>query len=116
MEVYYCWITALTASYQDAIITGLVKKGYMVGALDAKGVTIAPGKKSSALIALRIYHTKNTLNVSKVYDNVGDICTEINALCHSIIITKAIDCIWYGGNFNIIDSPKPVSGSKKTMN
>lgn len=117
MRVYYCWITALVASYHDGIIAGMAKKGYMVGALSKDGMTLSPGEASSALITINLYHRQNVdIEIDKVYKDVSDVLDEMKARYFSIIISLATESRWYGSNFNIISVPAPDLTSKKSMN
>jgi hypothetical protein len=116
--IYYCWLTVLIPDYQDAIITGLVKKGYMVGAAakDGQAIFAPPDRPPSTLIALSIYHSNPAVEAKAdshaVYRDVFDIMTEMNAKFFSIIVSLSADCAWYGANFSLpnlaVKEPDPV--------
>ncbi len=105
MNIYYCWITAVLSSYQDAIIAGMVHKGYMVGAASKNGVVIFASDHSapSYLIALSVYKLVDPEKITStdVYNDLNDVIKKIEAYCYSIVVSQAADCIWVGGNFDI---------------
>jgi hypothetical protein len=115
MKIYYVWITALTDSYQDGIIAGLVKKGYMVGPASKEGRIIAPGESASAVITLSIYSEKE-FDAGKLHADTAVVLSDMKAYCYSIIASGAADCAWTGSNFNIQTALEAVQPPKKAMN
>jgi hypothetical protein len=106
MQKFFCWIITITPSYQDGLIAGLAKKGYMVGPLSNDGHIISPGKDASTVIALNVYHQNNpAVTVEKMYNDVATILIVMKARYHSIIIAKSVDSIWYGANYDLSDIP-----------
>ena len=121
MYIYYCWVTALLPSYQDGIVAGMAKKGYMIGpaAKDGK-VTIASDNCPAALFSLSVYREEET-NVSKIYQDVVDVLTEMDAYYYSVIVSLSHEATWAGSNFSLPQKPKPTppplpSAPKKNMN
>ncbi len=124
MYIYYCWITALMPSYQDGIIAGMVKRGYMVGpaAKDGK-VTTSVENNPAALIAISVYRSEET-TVSKIYDDVVAVLQEMKAYYYSVIISHSYDATWAGANFSlplknkVVEkaSATPTPGGKKNVN
>ena len=123
MHIYYCWITALLSSYQDGIVAGLAKRGYMVGPAAKDGqVSIVQENSPSALVSLSIYKEEE-INVNKIYDDVIAVLTEMKAYYHSVIISLSYEATWVGSNVQVPPKPKPVgnpppvpSGKKKNIN
>ena len=122
MYIYYCWITALLPSYQDKIIAGMVKRGYMIGpaAKDGK-VTTAAENNPAALIAISVYNSNEETNVNKVYEDVVAVLTEMQARYYSVIVSHSYEATWAGSNFSLPvktgKGPPPLPGSsKKNMN
>ncbi len=122
--IYYVWVTALLASYQDAIIAGMVKKGYMVGPAAKDGQIVSGAENSpAALIALSIYKTKET-DCKAIYEDVIDLLTEMKAHFHSVIVSLSNDAVWVGPNIliQVKEKPKPLEPPplppevKKNMN
>lgn len=100
MNIYYCWITALVPQYQDGIIAGMVKKGYMVGAAAKDGnVTSHMDNRSAALIALNVYKIADgDIPVTQVYDDLLAVLVEMKAFYHSIVVTAMGGATWVGSN------------------
>lgn len=103
MKLYFCWVTGMMASYQDGLIAGLVKKGYMVGAASSTGeVVFVNGEDEPAvLFALYIYRFTE-VDSTRIYADVNDVLNEMKALCYSIIVTPAVaGAMWMGANFKL---------------
>ena len=122
MYIYYVWITALLPSYQDGIIAGLVRRGYMVGpaAKDGKVASITEGCPA-VLFALAIYKQEEETNVNNIYKDVVAILDEIPARYYSVVISLSHEATWVGANFSLPakgkTQPPPVpSGKKSNMN
>lgn len=126
MYIYYCWITALLPSYQDSIIAGLVKRGYMVGPAAKDGqVTTSVENNPAALIALSIYKAEDT-DVNKIYEDVVGVLHDIKARYYSVIISHSYEATWVGANFSLpvknsvveksTATPPPIPNSKKNVN
>ena|ERR1700674_2329465 len=120
MYIYYCWITALLPSYQDGIVAGLAKRGYMVGpaAKDGK-VTLYKEDCPGVLMALSVYREEET-NVNNIYDDVLAVLKEIKAYYYSVVISLSHEATWVGPNFQIPSknkpTPPPLPGTKKNVN
>lgn len=120
-HIYYCWITALLPSYQDGIIAGIARKGYMVGpaAKDGK-VSVTMEKCPGVLFALSVYREEET-NVNKIYDDVTAVLQEMNAYYYSVVISLSYEATWVGPNFQVPEKdkklPPPLPPAvKKNMN
>jgi hypothetical protein len=117
MYIYYCWITALLPTYQDDIIAGLAKRGYMVGPAAADGtICSVQDKCPSALIALSVYKADPETKAVKVYDDVSAVLKEMNAKYYSVIISLSHEATWVGSNFPLPSKkePPPPPPDKKT--
>lgn len=101
--VYYCWITGMMPSYQDGIVAGLVRKGYMVGATSRDGnVTFINGEDEPATVFAIMVYRHSEANCEKVYEDVNLILNEMKALCYSIIVSPGFsEAIWMGPNFKL---------------
>ncbi len=127
MYIYYCWITALLPSYQDGIIAGMVKRGYMVGpaAKDGKVVS-STSNNPAALIAISVYRAEET-TVNKIYDDVAAVLHEMKARFYSVIVSHSYEATWVGANFSVpvkdkvvekaaVTPPPLPPGGKKNVN
>jgi hypothetical protein len=119
MYIYYCWVTALLPAYQDGIIAGLAKRGYMVGPAAKDGiVTVGNESCPSVLIALSVYKAEETVNANVIYDDLLAILAEINARYYSVVISLSYEATWNGSNFSLPAKkkaePPPLPPSKKS--
>ena len=124
MYIYYCWITTLLPTYQDGIVAGLARRGYMVGPAAKDGqVTFSTEKCPSALVALSVYKAEET-NVSNIYNDLVEVLQEMGAYYYSVVIVLSSEATWAGSNFQLpikgLSSDKPIPpplpGTKKNMN
>jgi hypothetical protein len=101
MNIHYCWITALIPQYQDGIIAGMAKKGYMIGPASKDGKLVSMGKDSpSALISISVY-SASVIEISKLFEDLTSVLQEMKALYHSIIIAASYEATWVGSNIHI---------------
>lgn len=100
MYIYYCWITALLPSYQDSIIAGLVKRGYMVGPAAKDGKVTTSDNNSAALIAISVYRAEET-SVNQIYEDVSTVLKDMKAYYYSIVVSHSYEATWVGANFNL---------------
>lgn len=119
MYIYYCWVTALMPSYQDGIIAGLVKRGYMVGPAAKDGVlSIVKENCPAVLIALSVYKAETETTPLQVYDDLILVLTEMNAKYYSVVISLSHEASWGGPNFSIPvkkkAEPPPLPPGKKS--
>jgi hypothetical protein len=122
MYIYYVWISAMLPNYQDGIVAGLVRKGYMVGP-SAKDGGVTTGVSPAALISLGVYKAEET-NVNNIYTDVIEVLKEIKAYYYSVIISLSTEATWSSGNViaptkDTAGKPTPPPlppGTKKNMN
>jgi hypothetical protein len=123
MNIYHCWVTALLTSYQDPIVVGMVRKGYMIGPASKDGQVICATRSNapSFLIALNVYKLveDSEINAQKVYEDLMDVLKNMNAYYYSIIVSLGVDSIWSAANFDINikkEEPPPPPADKKNVN
>lgn len=110
---FITWITVLTPSYTNAIIAGMVKKGYAVSSTAAKGeVLIAKDTNASAIISLKITSTIEGSNSGSIYKDLMEVLVEIKAFFYSVVVTPYVDCAWCGSNI-AINKPTAVATDVK---
>jgi hypothetical protein len=120
MYIYYVWISAILPNYQDGIVAGLARKGYMVGP-SAKDGVVTIGHSPAVLIALSVYKPEE-INVNTIYNDVVEVLKGIKAYYYSVIISLSSEATWSSGNVIAAikdaekSTPPPVPGPKKNMN
>lgn len=86
-------------SYQDQIVAGLIKKGYTVGLASTGKVIVNHDNQVSAVIAFTAYKlSQEELPITKVYDDIGLILTDLKAYFYSIVIAETSNSTWTGSN------------------
>ena len=103
METYFCWITVLLPMVQDDIISGMARKGYMVGPTSKDGKVISsPGKNAAgSVIAISVYRQVDKPTAKMVYDDLVQILNETQSYFYSVIVAVAGESAWVGANFEL---------------
>jgi hypothetical protein len=108
MKVFYCWITAMFAAYQDSIVAALARKGYMIGPAckDGQIIAVASEQSSSVIMAFALYRTDGSGGYEQIYNDVLTILADINAHYYSVVISPgSIESLWTGTNIKGAISP-----------
>jgi len=115
---FVAWITCLTSSYEDTLIAGMVKKGYIIGAAAAQGkVSVAKEDSPSAVIAITIDSYNENLKAADVYKDLVEVIADKKVICYSVIVTAQVDSSWGAANFNLPKKENPiVSEENKKLN
>jgi hypothetical protein len=100
MYVFNVFITTLIPNYQDGIITGLAKKGYMVGPASKDGKVVAEGGNAGTLLALSVYRQEE-IDTHKIHQDVCEVLVEVGARTYSLVVALASDVAWSGPNFDL---------------
>lgn len=99
MKIYTCWITCMLESYQDQIVAGLIKRGYTVGLASSGNVVINHENQVSAVLSLTLYKLSEIdIAISKVYEDLGFVLTDMKGYFYSIIIAETNNSTWAGSN------------------
>lgn len=86
-------------SYQDHIVAGMIKKGYTVGLASTGKVAVNLDNQVSAVLALTVYKlSEEDIPITKVYEDLGFILTEMKGYFYSIIIAETNNSTWAGSN------------------
>ena len=103
-------------SYEDMIISSLVKKGHQVGPASKDHKVSSGGKGTvSSVIALKIETEEKT--ASDLHTIIQNILTENKVVYYSLLVSSVgADCCWNSSGIPIPEpSPPPaVPGIKKT--
>src|SRR5271166_4573884 len=92
MYIYYCWVTALLPSYQDGIVAGMARRGYMIGPAAKDGKVVSPTHEGSPafLFALSVYQQTET-NVGKIYEDLLAVLQEMKTHYFSVIVSLSTE-------------------------
>jgi hypothetical protein len=113
------WITCLIKEYEDAILGGLVKRGYSVSAagVDAK---LSIQEESATIIGISISTENEEAAASDISKVVKEVMDEHKFLYYSIIVSARAGASWYGSNIVLpkktVDAPPIPTPDRSDMN
>jgi hypothetical protein len=125
MQIYFCWITVLLPEFQDQIIAGMAKRGYMVGPSSKDGRVIsAPGDNpAGSVVALSVYKQIGSASAKEVYDDLVAILDESKGYFYSVIVAASTEAAWVGSNFQLpikkqanLPPPIPPANPNRNLN
>jgi hypothetical protein len=104
---YIIWVTSMFASYEDRVVAGMIKKGYIVsaGVDDGQLSNNIPGA-AGVVIAFIVACKDPATPLNKVFQDLADVLDEVKVLFYSIIISAVNDCVWVPGNI-VLPKSKP---------
>lgn len=116
MNRHDVWITMLTASYASMITGRLVKRGFVVGALNPGTLVLGTKDNPSAVMAIFLDHN-TAKDVSTVLADVKQVLSDLKVKYHSIVITPASsNASWTGSNISLkeIEDAKAKKGQQRS--
>jgi len=125
MEIYFCWITVLLPDIQDDIISGMARKGYMVGPTSKDGKVISSLGENSAgsVVAITVYKRTGNSSAKNIYDDLVKILDEAKGYYYSVIVAASTEATWVGSNFQLpakkestVPSTLPSTNTNKKLN
>lgn len=118
---FVAWVTCLIKEYEDSIVTGMVLKGYQIGAaaIDGKLSTYKEGTPS-VVVAFTIKTRDENKQAKDIYKDLVDVLEEKKILYYSIVITAHVDSTWNSSNIVLpkksIPPPLPTPEPNKKLN
>jgi hypothetical protein len=101
--IYTCWITCLLESYQDAIVAGLIKRGYTIG-LSGRG-NVNQHNQFSAVLSYSLYKLDDPdLTAPGILKEIGIILSDMKAYYYSIVVAEGNNAAWAGSNIIVQDN------------
>lgn len=101
---FTAWITCLIKNYEDAILGGLVKRGYDVSAAGGEGKLSISGE-AACIIAISITTSNEEATASDISNVIKAVMDEHKFLYYSIVVSARAGASWYGSNIAL--PPKP---------
>lgn len=96
---FVVWITAVSTAYEDAILAGMVKKGYIVSVVASNGVVSAPTENCPAvLITFRVDVSIDGVMAKNIHHDVLVLLKMHDALYYSVIVSSLNDACFIGSN------------------
>lgn len=99
---FMVWVTLLTPSYTDSIVSELIKKGYQVSCASGDGkLTIGKRENPAQILGLRLIPPHRDYKALDIEQDVGNIIFELKAYYYSIIVSLCIDSCWTSSNIEM---------------
>ena len=98
------WITCLIKDYEDAILGGMVKRGYGVSAAGSDGKLTIPGE-AAVVIGMAVTTSKEETTASDISKAVQEVMDEHKFLYYSIVVSATTGASWYGCNIALPKKP-----------
>jgi hypothetical protein len=94
--------------YEDLIVAGMVKKGYVVSIVAVDGQLTAgqPGRPS-VVTTFRVDTGKEGLQAKDIHKDLIDVLHEKNMLYYSVIVSAYVDACWMASNITFPKPPEP---------
>lgn len=107
---FITWITAMFASYEDRIVSGMIKKGYAITAGLPEGqLSQSQPNNAGAIISFVIIPSNPEVGNKEVFSDIIDILFQEKVLFYSVVVSLLTDAIWIDGNIQL--PLKPVKQS-----
>ena len=98
------WITCLIKDYEDAILGGMVKRGYGVSAAGSDGKLTIPGE-AAVVIGIAVTTSNEETTSSDINKAVQEVMDEHKFLYYSIVVSATTGASWYGSNIALPKKP-----------
>jgi hypothetical protein len=96
------WITCLIKDYEDAILGGLIKRGYSVSAASDK-LTIEG--EAASIIGLQVNTSNEEATASDISNAVREVMDDHKFLYYSIVVSATAGASWFGCNIALPKKP-----------
>lgn len=107
--MYYCWITLLIEDYEKDILSGMIKKGYIISA-GVKGdyITQTPVGKIGSLFCIKIAKkNKEETSAQLISTDLLKVINNCNAKYYSIIVYEVSETHYCLSNIILPEDPIP---------
>jgi hypothetical protein len=95
-------------SYQDTLISGLVKRGYTVGPASTDlSLSNSGDNQPSYLLAFTIFKAGREVFAKDIYEDILAIFAESKAYYYSLVVAHSYDATWVGCNFSFPEKKVP---------
>lgn len=106
---FVAWVTCMLKDYEDIIIGGMVKKGYVVSVAATNGEVTSGSKDNPAVVvSLRIDCPKEETKAADVHKDLLEVLTEKSFYYYSVVVSALSDSCWVGSNIALPQKNKPV--------
>jgi hypothetical protein len=109
---FVAWVTCMLKSYEDAIIAGMVKKGYVISVIATNGEVTSGSKDNPAVVVtIRVDSTKEETEAKDVHKDLLEVLTEKKFFYYSVIVSALADSCWVSSNIILPKQDKPIPPS-----
>lgn len=106
---FVAFVTCMLKDYEDAILGGMVKKGYSVGIVSQDG-NLSHGHQGGAayITVFRVDSTKEEIAAKDIHKDLMEVMREHKFLYYSIVVSALVDACWISTNITLPQpSPPP---------
>lgn len=105
---FVVWITCMLRSYEDAIVAGMVKKGYIISVVAVDGkLTSGDSGRPAVVTTFRVDTGKEETMARDVHKDLLEVLREKNMLYYSVVVTAYTDACWIASNITLPQPPEP---------
>lgn len=106
---FVAWVTCMFRSYEDLIVSGMLKKGYTVGVIAADGkLTHGADTKPAVVTTFKIETKDHAKKASDIHTDLLAVLAERKVLHYSVIVSAQVDACWSVSNIELPQPPAPV--------
>jgi len=106
---FVAWVTCMLKSYEDTIVAGMVKKGYVVSIAATNGEITSGSKDNPAVVVcFRVDSTKEETQAKDVHKDLLEVLHDKKLFYYSVIVSALCDSCWISSNISFPKQDKPV--------
>lgn len=105
---FVAWVTCMLQEYEDRIIAGMVKKGYIISicSMDGKLSHSSEGCPA-AIISFRCDTTNEKIAAKDIHTDLIAVLKEFKAMYYSVVVSALSDACWIGSNIALPKTTPP---------
>ena len=101
------WVTCMLSDYEEGVVLGLVKKGYIVSSADSKKMTLGTKRNLAVVIAVNVITTSAEPSAETVHADALEILKENKYIYYSLIVSPLDKACWTTTEWSW-SKPKPI--------
>jgi hypothetical protein len=105
---FVAWVTCMLQAYEDCIIAGMVRKGYIVSICSIDGkLTHGTQDNPAVIITFRCDTTDEKIAAKDIHTDLVAVLRDMKAMYYSVVVSALSDACWIGSNIALPKSPPP---------
>src|SRR5512143_1016525 len=96
---FVAWVTCMFREYEDVIVAGMVKKGYVVSVVAVDGqLTSGHESRPAVVTTFRVDSTKEETMAKDIHADLLAVLHDKKVLFYSVVVAAYVDACWIGPN------------------